>query len=57
MLGTTGGRFQGPSGSQTHRNLWPSSHIGRSLEFQSNGEGKVRFCLSNLKKHIYKKFF
>lgn len=38
MLGTTGGRFLGPSGSQPHRNLWPL-HSGRGLDFQTNGEG------------------
>lgn len=38
MLGTTGGRFLGPSGSQPHRNLWPL-HTGRGLDFQTNGEG------------------
>ncbi|KAG4072064.1 hypothetical protein HA402_015563 [Bradysia odoriphaga] len=37
MLGTTGGRFLGPSGSHPHRNLWPL-HSGRGLDFQANGE-------------------
>ncbi|KAJ6624627.1 hypothetical protein Bhyg_16455, partial [Pseudolycoriella hygida] len=37
MLGTTGGRFLGPSGSQPHRSLWPL-HSGRGLDFQTNGE-------------------
>lgn len=40
MLGTTGGRFLGPSGSHPHRNLWPPA---RALEFQTNGEGKQIF--------------
>lgn len=53
MLGTTGGRFMGPSGSsqlQLHRNpLWPpltAAAAGRSLEFQTNGEGQLLFCFS-----------
>ncbi|GAB0099240.1 Protein winged eye [Sergentomyia squamirostris] len=38
MLGTTGGRFMGPSGSShTHGSLWPST-TGRSLELQANAE-------------------
>ncbi|XP_055715302.1 protein winged eye isoform X3 [Phlebotomus papatasi] len=38
MLGTTGGRFMGPSGSShAHGSLWPPT-TGRSLELQSNGE-------------------
>lgn len=41
MLGTTGGRFLGPSGSQPHRNLWPL-HSGRGLDFQTNGEGAYK---------------
>lgn len=47
MLGTTGGRFQGPSGSQVHhRTLWPPPlHPTRSLDFQQNGEGKHTILL------------
>jgi len=41
MLGTTGGRFMGPSGSHTHRNLWPPTTIPRPLDLQTNGEGKI----------------
>lgn len=40
MLGATGGRFLGPSGSQPHRNLWPPHAAGRTLEFQTSGEGE-----------------
>ncbi|XP_059621310.1 protein winged eye isoform X2 [Phlebotomus argentipes] len=37
MLGTTGGRFMGPSGSShTRGSIWPPT-TGRSLELQSNG--------------------
>lgn len=45
MLGTTGARFQGPSGSQVHhRNLWPPPlHPTRSLDFQQNGEGNYLY--------------
>lgn len=50
MLGTTGGRFLGPSGSQPHRNLWPL-HSGRGLDFQTNGEGLYNYfflCLFSI---------
>lgn len=47
MLGTTGGRFLGPSGSQPHRNLWPL-HSGRGLDFQTNGEGMLCYGYNNV---------
>lgn len=48
MLGTTGGRILGPSGSQTHRNLWHPPAAGRALEFQTNGEGMCIFIIISL---------